>query len=163
MGWTIRRGDGLPGKAPGIGGGRFSRRDALCASAWYGLRDARAFHSHPIRRRTAGGYRSHALVKPMPPFRAPGVAGQGERPCGVNSGMTPRVVFSEGRTLCVRVVRPNQCQGISFPPHAFKIALGPTGHMPRSNRCLLFGRAEPAPPRGGPSDGETAFRGKRRG
>jgi hypothetical protein len=91
-------------------------------------------------------YRSRASVKPVPSLRAPRGVNVGERPCGVNSGMTPRVVFSEGRTPCVRVVRPNECQGISFPPHALKIALGPTGHVPRSNRCLLFGRAEPAPP-----------------
>jgi len=36
-----------------FGDRRFSRRDALCASAWYGLPDARAFHPHPMRRRTA--------------------------------------------------------------------------------------------------------------
>jgi hypothetical protein len=60
----------------------------------------------------------YGRAEPAPP----GGVNVGERPCGVNSGMTPRVVFSEGRTLCVRVVRPNECQGISFPPHALKIA-----------------------------------------
>jgi hypothetical protein len=33
--------------------GPFPGGDALCASAWYGLPDARAFHPHPMRRRTA--------------------------------------------------------------------------------------------------------------
>ena len=66
-------------------------------------------------------------------------------PSGENPEMARKAVLSEGRTLCVRVVWPNECQGISFPPHALKIALGPPGHTPRSSPCLPCGRAEPAP------------------
>ena len=30
--------------------------------------------------------------------------------------MALRAVFSEGRTLCVRIERPHECRGIPFPP-----------------------------------------------
>jgi len=53
-------------------------------------------------------------AEPAPPRGA----SLGERPWGVNPGITRRVVFPEGRTLCVRVVRPSGCPGISSPPDA---------------------------------------------
>jgi hypothetical protein len=42
------------GENPGITRRRFSRRDALCASAWDGRTKAEAFHSEPMHRRTPG-------------------------------------------------------------------------------------------------------------
>jgi len=41
-------------KARGSRDGRFSRRDALCASAWQGRTDAKAFGCAPMRSRTGG-------------------------------------------------------------------------------------------------------------
>jgi hypothetical protein len=67
-------------------------------------------------------YRAHSSVKPVPSY--PGVRSPPLRgglawlrwPWRVNPGITRRVFFSEGRTLCVRVVRPSGCPGISFRP-----------------------------------------------
>ena len=62
--------------------------------------------------------------------------------------MTGNAVFSEGRTLCVRVAGPHECRGIAFQPDAEARGRWPTGHMPRSSPCPHCGRAQPAPPRG---------------
>ena len=67
-------------------------------------------------------YRAHASVKPVssyagvpsPPLRG-GLAQHGW-PCGANPEMTREVVFSEGRTLCVRMVWPCDWQGLALPP-----------------------------------------------
>ena len=80
-----------------------------------------------------------------PPSRGASLA---KRPRGVNQGTTRRVVFSEGRTLCVRMARLNECRGIPFPPDDEARGLWPTGNMSGPGRCLPCGRAEPAPPRG---------------
>ena len=37
-------------------------------------------------------------------------------PCGEVPEMRRKVIFSEGRTPCVRVVWPSGCPGISLPP-----------------------------------------------
>jgi len=47
-----------------------------------------------------------------PPLRW-GEAEQGW-PSGENPGITRRVVFPEGRTLCARLAWPNVCRGITF-------------------------------------------------
>jgi len=216
----LPRGGGSQARWPGgerLGDRRFSRRDALCGSAWYGLPDALAFHPHPMRRRTAGGLPATCLGQARafltgvrsPPLRGvgypswDGLAGKGrkerelrfsrrgavsasgntgptqtgachrdprvgERPvakswqrwryalptgvrspplrgvgypswdglAGENPGITRRVVFSEGRTLCVRVVRPDEWQGIALPPGPFREAGGQEGAMLCSPRCL---------------------------
>ena len=49
------RTDGLAGNIRRRRGGRFSRRDAVSASAWYGRTDAEAFHLHPMMRLKARG------------------------------------------------------------------------------------------------------------
>jgi len=82
----------------------------------------------------------------------PGGASLAKRPRGVNPGITRRVVFSEGRTLCVRMARLNECRGIPFSPDDEARGLWPTGDMSGPGRCLPCGRAEPAPPRGGRSE-----------
>jgi hypothetical protein len=74
-------------------------------------------------------------------------------------GMASKGVFSEGRTLCVRVERPRECQDIAFPPGAFTIAPQSKRGMLGLARCFPCWRAEPAPPRGGPSEGKMALRG----
>jgi hypothetical protein len=50
---------------------------------------------------------------------APPRAGRSRKgwPDGGNPGVTRKVVFSEGRALRVRLVRPSGCPGISFRPH----------------------------------------------
>jgi hypothetical protein len=70
------------------------------------------------------------------PLRAcgarPSAGGQAQDrwPRGEGPEMARKAVFSEGRTLCVRVVRPHECQDIAFPPGAFTIA-------PQSKRGML--------------------------
>jgi len=70
-------------------------------------------------------------------------------------GMARKAFFSEGRGLRVRRVRPHECRGLSFPIHALTMVRWPRGDMPRSNRSLPCGRAEPAPPRPGSATGRT--------
>jgi hypothetical protein len=67
-------------------------------------------------------------------------------PFGERPEMTLRAVFSEGRTLCVRMARPHKCRGIPFLPLDDARGRWPTGHMPRSTPRLPCGRAEPANP-----------------
>ena len=70
-------------KARGSRDGRFSRRDTLCASAWQGRTDAKAFGSAPMRSRTGRAWRGYASVRRGPSFtgvRSPPLRGasQGE-------------------------------------------------------------------------------------
>ena len=129
-----------------------SRRDALRASALRGPTNAEAFHLHPMMRPEACGLPGTCLgqadaflsgrAEPAPPR---GLA-QHEWRCRENSEMTRKAVFSEGRTLCVRVARPHKCQGIPFLPLDDARGRWPTGHMSRSTPRLPCGRAEPANP-----------------
>jgi len=144
----------------------FSEGRTLCVLlAWPNVcrgipfsRDGRAKPGHP---------RKHASVKPVPSYpgvRSPPLRGEAKRRreglTGANPEMTREVVFSEGRTLCVRVARPHASRGIPFPPDDEARGRLPNGDMSRSSRGPLCGRAEPAPPRGGPSEGKAASRGK---
>ena len=101
-----------------------------------------------------GPCRGDASDDLVPSFRACGARPSTERPSGdkgaclASPGMAWKAVFSEGRTPCVRVVRPSGCPGISFPPRAYANGRWPTRHMPRSGPCFPCGRAEPSPPRG---------------
>ena len=96
--------------------------------------------------------------------RSPPLRGRAKRRreglTGANPEMTRKAVFSEGRTPCVRVARPHASRGIPFPPDDEARGRLPNGDMSRSSRGPLCGRAEPAPPRGGPSEGKAASRGK---
>jgi hypothetical protein len=59
-----------------------------------------------------------------------------------------QVVFSEGRTLCVRVARPHECRGIPFAADGLRMSRWPKGGQHCGWRdAFLRGRAEPAPPR----------------
>jgi hypothetical protein len=133
---------------------RFSRRDALCASALRGPTNAGAFHLHPMMRPEACGLPGTCLGQAdasLAGVRSPPLGGglaEHKWPYGKNSEMTRKVVFSEGRTLCVRVARPHKCQGIPFLPLDDAGGRWPTGHMSRSTPRLPCGRAEPAPPQG---------------
>ena len=51
-------------------------------------------------------------AEPAPPRGPSG----GKRPCGKGPEMAREGVFSEGRTLCVRMARPHECRGIPFSP-----------------------------------------------
>jgi hypothetical protein len=85
--------------------------------------------------------------------RSPPLRGMAKRRREGLTGADPKrarqAVFSEGRTLCVRVARPHECRGIPFAADGLTMRRWPRGHMPRSSRCPPSGRAEPAPPRGG--------------
>jgi hypothetical protein len=57
----------------------------------------------------------HAPARPISPLRAcgarPSAGGKPQREAlGENSGITRRVIFSEGRTLCARIVWPYVCR-----------------------------------------------------
>jgi hypothetical protein len=112
-------------------------------------------------KRTPGGLMGASLAKcygrcgraePAPP-RGGSVQGMAlgwKWPSGENPGIMRRAVFSEGRTLCVRIARP-----VRMPRHS-KI-IGGKRHGGRMGTCsgggqfrLICGRAEPAPPRGVP-------------
>jgi hypothetical protein len=59
-----------------------------------------------------------------------------------------QVVFSEGRTLCVRVPRPHECRGIPFAADGLRMSRWPKGGQHCGWRdAFLHGRAGPAPPR----------------
>ena len=71
---------------------QFSRRDALCASVWYGRPDARGLRSDPMCRRTAGGLPGTCLGQTRPFLRgraepAPprGGGSQARWPSGINA------------------------------------------------------------------------------
>jgi hypothetical protein len=66
--------------------------------------------------------------------------------------MAREAVFSEGRGLRVRKCGPDASRGIPFSPDKLTTSRWPRVHMPRSNRSLPCGRAEPAPPGGGLSE-----------
>jgi len=68
---------------------------------------------------------------------------------GANRGTAPKPLFSEGRTLRARMARLNERQGIPFPPDACARRRDPKGENPPRSQCRRYGRAEPAPPRGG--------------
>jgi hypothetical protein len=78
-----------------------------------------------------------------------GARSNGRWPSGESRELTRKLIFSEGRTLCVRVARPHECRGIPFAADGLRMSRWPRGQMPRSSRCPPSGRAEPAPPRRG--------------
>jgi len=70
-------------------------------------------------------------------------------PCGENTGITRRAVFSEGRALRVRKYGPDANQGIPFPPDGFTISRWPRGPMPWSSQCLPSRACRARPSAGG--------------
>jgi hypothetical protein len=103
-------------------------------------------------------FRSQWLGKPRPfngGVRSPPLCEMAKR-CGERlPGGKPRDGarggFSEGRTPCARIARLNECRGIPFPPDACAKGRDPKGENPPRSQCPHYGRAEPAPPRGGRS------------
>jgi len=59
-----------------------------------------------------GQFRRCGRAEPAPPRGAP----RARRPCGESPEMTRKAIFSEGRTLCVRLAGPHECLGIPFSP-----------------------------------------------
>ena len=121
----VSRGEmALRRKARGSRDGRFSRRDALCASAWQGRTQAGASHDYGranerlvAKKRQHFGWRDVDITG----VRSPPLPGGEPRWNGLpeeGPGMTRKAIFSEGRTLCVRLARPYGCRGISFRPDA---------------------------------------------
>jgi hypothetical protein len=70
-------------------------------------------------------------------------------PSGESPGITQKAIFSEGRTLCVRVARPCLCRGMSLVEMVGRKVRGVTGMCLVQAQACFDGRAEPAPPRGG--------------
>ncbi len=144
-GWPRDRDKAFRGQTRGRREGRFSRRDALCASALQGRTRAEAFHFHRMRAREAGALMGKILLEAnavivgvqRPPLREM-AKGSGQGLPGANRGTARRAVFSEGRALRVRVVRPSECGGISFPPDDEAKGPWPKGDMPRSSPCHLL-------------------------
>ena len=81
-------------------------------------------------------------------------------PCGEKPGIPRRAVFSEGRGLRARTVRPDEWQGIALPPVPLREAGGQEGAILGFAQCLPSGRAEPAPPRNGQATGRRPYGGK---
>jgi len=82
-----------------------------------------------------------------PPLRG-GAKRRREGLTGANPGMALRAVFSEGRTLCVRMVWPNVCRGIPFSRDGRAKPGHPRGHarvepipFPRACGARSFGKA----------------------
>jgi len=100
-------------KARGSRDGRFSRRDALCASAWQGRAQAGAFHDYGRASERLVAEKTQRLGSPdvdITGVRSPPLRGVS---CPRRDGLAeegPEIarwaVFSEGRALCVRVARP---------------------------------------------------------
>jgi len=117
--------DGLAGKGRKEREVRFSRRGAVSAPARYGRTNGKALRCHRwfcdklvAEARQHLGLALcllHGRAEPAPPRR--GLA-DGRRAQEVGPKISRRVLFSEGRTPCVRVVRPSGCPGISSPPDA---------------------------------------------
>ena len=72
-------------------------------------------------------------AEPAPPRSRPSEL---RWPPGARPGDGVKGGFSEGRTLCVREYGPDASRGIAFAPDDEARGLWPTGHMPRSSRCL---------------------------
>jgi hypothetical protein len=139
------------GKARGWRERRFSRRDALCASA---LREAPRMPRHCVpagcvhdRPSTKTPLNQNGMLGLSPIARCFPLRACGARPsrrgdpkrgglAGEGPGMARKAVFSEGRTLCVRVARPRECRGIPFAADGLTMSRWPRGHMPRSSQCL---------------------------
>jgi hypothetical protein len=66
-------------------------------------------------------------------------------------GMTRKAIFSEGRGLRARVGRPHASPGYRMITEERTSGRWPKREMLRSSASLSRGRAESAPPRGGPS------------
>jgi hypothetical protein len=104
-------GEALRRKARGSRDGRFSRRDALCASAWQGRTQAGASHDYGraserlvAKKRQHFGWRDVDITGVRsPPLRGASQGRDGLAEEGPE--MTQGAVFSEGRTLCVRLAR----------------------------------------------------------
>jgi len=74
--------------------------------------------------------------------------------------MRRKAVFSEGRGLRARTVRPDKWQGIALPPVPLREAGGQEGTILGFAQCLPSGRAEPAPPWNGQATGRRPYGGK---
>jgi len=87
-------------------------------------------------------------AEPAPPRGGPSRA---RWPCGERPEMTRKAIFSEGRGLRARVVRLDASRGMSPSPAHWREHGGKKTPDSGWRHALLCGRAEPAPPRGGPS------------
>jgi hypothetical protein len=96
-----------------------SRRDALRASARQGWTQAEALHSHRYvydepaveRRQRSGSSNAFPAGVRSPPLR--GRLSKLGWLSGENPGITRKVVFSEGRTPCVRIPMLHATRGIT--------------------------------------------------
>jgi len=85
----------------------------------------------------------HGRAEPAPPR---GGLSRARWPSGGRSEMTRKVIFSEGRTPCVRIARPCPCRGILLVEMVGRTAPGLTGMCLVQAQACFNGRAEPAPP-----------------
>ena len=95
-------------------------------------------------------------AEPAPPRRSqPQVTGL----AGENPDMTRKLVFSEGRTLCARMARPDACQGIPLPARGWARDRWLKGVTCRWNLAPIAGVQSP-PLRDGVNPRSQALRGK---
>jgi hypothetical protein len=124
---------------------RFSRRDAVSASALVRPDASRGIPfppGHEARGRWPTGHMPRSSQAFLAGVRSPPLREMAKRRreglTGANPEMTRKAVFSEGRTLCVRVARPRECRGIPFAADGLTMSRWPRGHMPRSSPCLPY-------------------------
>jgi hypothetical protein len=103
-------------------------------------------------KRTPGGLRGRSpdpSKVPLAGVRSPPLQGwaiQARTALRGKPEMTRKAVFSEGRTLCVRVARPCLCRGMSLVEMVGRKVRGLTGMCLVQAQACFDGRAEPAPP-----------------
>jgi hypothetical protein len=145
-GWPSHGEKALRGQSGGRREGRFSRRDALCASALQGLARATAFHratwvaGWPWPKGDmprSSSWHPSGRAEPAPP--RDGLMGESPE-------MSRKAIFLEGGGLRVRVARPYASPGISFPPHVSKMTRGPSRDMCQLGPSHPCGRSTGASP-----------------
>jgi hypothetical protein len=97
-----------------------------------------------------GRPRGHARVEPIPFLRACGArpsAGGPSRlgwPCGEKPGIPRRAVFSEGRGLRARTVRPDECKALRCHRCLYEKPVAKRGQSWVSRNAFLAGVRSPA-------------------
>jgi len=142
----------LRDEAPRMRGRWFSRRDAVSASAntdrtqTGGRHDyGRARERLVAKRRRHMGWRHAVLAGVRSPSLRGGLARHGW-PCGERSEMTPRQSSRRGAVSAPALPGRTQTEARHDQRGQSK-ARGPNGAIPRWKQTLIYGRAEPVPPR----------------
>jgi hypothetical protein len=155
--WTIPARMALRGRARKSRERRFSRRDALCASASQGPTNAKAFRFYPLMTQEAGWPTGHmprsSRCLPIRACRARPSArwpSDGDKAFRAQTWRWRERRFSRRDALCASAWQgPTNAEAFHFHPTMRPEACGLPGTCLGQADAFLSGRAEPAPPRGG--------------